>query len=254
MFPRIPSLATVIVLDLPGTVVPLITGNVPSTKRIDGSEVDSDQYRRWRYELGPRQLLNVTLSPRRTSRYSVWSSVFVGERAVEIGTVVLPETVWSERSLRLMIDEQMTVISAQAYGDGSRQISKSNNLDIRQDSSNEISVVLPATLIGTNIGILLRSAISGIYQDNERFQLPGVSIDPEFWVGGGFVVDVENSLQVSNVTTENCLAVAPGKAGEMAEGSQCKNGYTRTLSKPVQLHRDLCSNNRVQMVHVVSQL
>ena len=32
LFPRIPSLATAIVLDLPGTVVPLITGSVPSTE------------------------------------------------------------------------------------------------------------------------------------------------------------------------------------------------------------------------------
>ena len=232
LFPRIPSLATVIVLDLPETVVPLIAGNVPSTKRIDGSEAGSDQYRRWRYELGPRQLLNLTLSPRRTSRYSVWSNVFVGERAVEIGTVVLPETVWSERSLRLMIDEQMTVISAHAYGDGSKQTSTSNNLDIRQESSNEISVMLPATLIGTNNGILLRSAISGIYQDNERFQLPGVSIDPEFWVGGGFVVDVENSLQVSNVTTENCLAVAPEKAGKWPKVVNIRPGtHARLVSQ-----------------------
>ncbi len=212
LFPQIPSLSTVIVLDLPETVVPLITGNVPSTERSNGGELDSDQYRRWRYALGPRHLLNVTLSPRRTSRCSVWSSVFVGERTVEIGTVVLPETVWSERSLRLMIDEQMTVISAQPYRYGPRQMSKSNKLEFRRESNNTISVVLPATLIGTNTGILLRSTISSIRQDNQRLQLPGVAIDPELWVGGGFVVGIENSLRVSNVTTENCLAIAPEKA------------------------------------------
>ncbi len=234
LFPRIPSLATAIVLDLPETVVPLITGCVPSTKRSEGSELDSDQYRRWRYELGPRQLINVTLSPRRTSRCSVWSSVFVGERTVEVGTVVLPETVWSERSLRLMIDEKMKVISAQAYGDSSRQVSKSNKLDVRQDSNNTIHVMLPAALIGTNVGILLRSTMSSIHQDNERLQLPGVAIDPELWVGGGFVVDVENSLQVSNVTTENCLAVAPEKAQKWPKIVNARTGtYAGLASQSV---------------------
>ena len=230
LFPRIPSLTTAIVLDLPGTVEPLITGRVPSMKRSEGSELDSDQYRRWRYELGPRQLLNVTISPRRTSRCSVWSSVSVGERTVDVGTVVLPETVWSERSLRLMIDEKMKVISAQAYGDGSRQMSKFNKLDVRQDSNNTISVVLPATLIGTDVGILLRSTISSIHQDNERLQLPGVAIDPELWVGGGFVVDVENSLQVSNVTTIDCLAVAPEKAEKWPKIVNARMGTSAGLA------------------------
>ena len=228
LFPQIPSLSTVIVLDLPKNVVPLITGNVPSNERIDGAELDADQYRRWRYVLGPRQFLNMTLSPRRASRCSIWSSVFVGERTVEIGTVVLPETVWSERSLQLMIDEQMAVISAQAYGYGSRQVSKSNKLELRQESNNTISVVLPATLIGTDLGILLRSAISSIRQDNERLKLPGVAIDPEFWVGGGFVVDVENSLQVSNVETKNCLVIASEKAEKWPK---IVNGSTGTPAR-----------------------
>ena len=230
LFPRIPSLSTTLVLDLPKTAVPMIVGNVPSTDKVDDNELDSEQYCRWRYELGPRRLLNLTLSPRRASRCSVWSSVFVGERTVEIGTVILPETVWSERSLRLMIDKQVTVMSAQTYGDGLRQVSKSNEMDVRRESNNTISVLLPATLIGTKTRILVRSVISSIHQGKERLQLPGVTIDPELWVGGGFFVDVENSLQVSNVATGKCLAMAPEKAMEWPRVANFSAGTRNRLT------------------------
>ncbi|MDA9718693.1 hypothetical protein N9U65_04400, partial [Planctomycetaceae bacterium] len=115
LFPEIASLSTVLVLDLPETCVPLITGNVPSVDTGSKSESDSDQYRRWRYVLGPRQSLEVALSPRRSSRCSLWSLASIGERTVEIGTVVLPETVWAERSLRFKIEEQLTVVSARSF-------------------------------------------------------------------------------------------------------------------------------------------
>lgn len=214
LFPRVPSLSTTLVLDLPGTLVPMIVGNVPITDRTDDNELASEEYYRWRYEFGPRRLLNVTLSPRRTSRCSVWSSVFVGERTVEIGTVLVPETVWSERILRLKIDKQVTMIDAQAYGDGPNQMSRSYKMDVRHESNDTISLQLPATFIGTSARILLRSVISSIHQEKSSLQLPGVAIDPELWVGGGFFIDVENTLQVSDVVAENCLAIAPENAVE----------------------------------------
>ena len=155
LFPRVPSLSTTLVLDLPETVVPMIVGNVPIADKVDNNESASEQYCRWRYEFGPRRLLSVTLSPRRTTRCSVWSSVLVGERTVEIGTVVLPETGWSERSLRLKVDKQVTIVSAQAYVDGPNQLSRSYKMDVRHESNDTISLQLPATLIGTNARILL---------------------------------------------------------------------------------------------------
>ena len=194
--------------------MPMIVGNVPIEDKVGNNESASEQYCRWRYEFGPRRLLSVTLSPRRTTRCSVWSSVLVGERTVEIGTVVLPETGWSERSLRLKVDKQVTIVSAQAYVDGPNQLSRSYKMDVRHESNDTISLQLPATLIGTNARILLRSVISSIHQEKTSLQLPGVAIDPELWGGGGFFIDVENTLQVSDVVAENCLAVAPEKAVE----------------------------------------
>ena len=204
--------------------MPMIVGNVPITDRTDDNELASEEYYRWRYEFGPRRLLNVTLSPRRTSRCSVWSSVFVGERTVEIGTVLLPETVWSERSLRLKIGKQVTMISAQAYGDGPNQMSRSYKMEVRHESNDTISLQLPTTFIGTNARILLRSVISSIHQEKSSLQLPGVAIDPELWGGGGFFIDVENTLQVSDVVAENCLAVAPEKAVEWPKVASFSTG------------------------------
>lgn len=212
LFPETASLSTVLVLDLPGTCVPLITGSVPSVDTRSKGESDSDQYRRWRYVLGPRQSLEVALSPRRSSRCSLWSRASIGERTVEIGTVVLPETVWSERSIRLKIEEQVTAVSARSFQESSARMTTFHEMEVCRESANVVSVVLPATLIGTNTGIFVRSTISSILRDNERLRLPGVSIDPEFWVGGGFVVNVVNSLQVSDVTQENCFVVSPLKA------------------------------------------
>ena len=236
LFPRVPSLSTTLVLDLPGTVVPMIVGNVPIADKVDDNELASQQYCRWRYEFGPRRLLNVTLSPRRTTRCSVWSSVFVGERTVEIGTVILPETGWSERSLRLKVDKQVTIVSAQAYVDGPNQPSRSNKTDVRHESNDTICLQLPATLIGTNARILLRSVISNIHQEKTSLQLPGVAIDPKFWGGGGFVINVENTLQVSDVVAENCLAVASEKAVEWPKvasfGTGPLDGLASQFSEP----------------------
>ena len=55
-----------------------------------------------------------------------------------------------------------------------------------------------------------------------------MAIDPEFWVGGGFVVGVENSLQVSNVETENCLVIASEKAEKWPK---IVNGSTGTPAR-----------------------
>jgi len=224
LFPRVPSLSTTLVLDLPETVVPMVVGNVPITDTVDDNELASDEFCRWRYKFGPRRSIDVTLSPRRTNRCSVWSSISIGERTVEIGSIILPETVWSERSVRLKIDKQVTIMSAQAYGDGPNQMRRSNAVDVRHESDDTISLRLPATLIGTNARILLRSVISSIHKEKESFQLPGVAIDAELWVGGGFFIDVENTLQVSDVVVGNCLAVAPEKAVEWPKVANFSTG------------------------------
>ena len=226
LFPEIASLSTVLVLDLPETCVPLITGNVPSVDTGSKGESDSNQYRRWRYVLGPRQSLEIALSSRRSSRCSLWSRASIGERTVEIGTVVLPETVWSERSLRFKIEEQVTVVSARSFDVSSTRMTTFHEMEVCRESANVVSVVLPATLIGTNTGILVRSSISSIPRENERLRLPGVAIDPEFWVGGGFVVNVVNSLQVSDVQQKNCSVVSPEKAKNWPQAVDMDVGTT----------------------------
>ena len=115
-FPRIPALATTLVLDLPRNVMPLIAGNEPTTIRDVLGESGSGESARWRYLIGPRKLLNLTLSNRRVGRCSCWSTISVGERNAEIETVILPETVWLERSLRLVAGKQTTVLGARLSG------------------------------------------------------------------------------------------------------------------------------------------
>ena len=95
-FPRIPALATTLVLDLPGNVVPLIAGNEPTTIRVYWRVrirwVGSLEIFDW-----PEELLNLTLSNRRVSRCSCWSTIFYWREKCRIETVILPETVWLER-------------------------------------------------------------------------------------------------------------------------------------------------------------
>ena len=115
LFPRIPAMATTLVLDLPENVVPLIVGNEATTRQDPLHDVGSGELARWKYLIGPRQLLNVALSNHTNSRCSCWSTIFIGERNAEIETVVVPETVWFQRSTRLNVGKQATIISAQAW-------------------------------------------------------------------------------------------------------------------------------------------
>ena len=58
-------------------------------------------------------------------------------------------------------------------------------------------------------------------------RLPGVAIDPEFWVGGGFVVDVVNELtQVFDVQQKNCSVVSPVKAKNWPQAVDMDVGTT----------------------------
>ena len=61
LFPRIPAMATTLVLDLPENVVPLIVGNEATTRQDPLHDVGFGELTRWKYLIGPRQLLNVAL-------------------------------------------------------------------------------------------------------------------------------------------------------------------------------------------------
>ncbi len=208
LFPRIPAMATTLVLDLPGNIVPLVIGNEAENSQDADDELGSGELARWKYLIGPRQLLNVTLSNRRTSRCSSWSTIFIGDRNAEIETVIVPETVWFQRSMRLTVGEQTTIISAQARIPGATQ-TLNKQVDVQRNSDGEINVVLPSDFIGTSAKIFVSGIITGVHQNDERLRLPGLAIDQKQWVSGGFMVGVENNLQVSDVVIEDCVAIAP---------------------------------------------
>ncbi|MDA7937606.1 hypothetical protein N9B71_00950 [Pirellulales bacterium] len=212
LFPRIPAMATTLVLDLPENVVPLIVGNEATTRKDPLHDVGSGELARWKYLIGPRQLLNVALSNHTNSRCSCWSTIFIGERNAEIETVVVPETVWFQRSTRLNVGKQATIISAQAWMLNASQIS-TRHVDVERNSDSTVNVILPVDLIGTSAKILVSGIITGVHQNDERLWLPGLAINQEQWVSGGFVIGVENNLQVSDVIIEDCIAIAPEESG-----------------------------------------
>jgi len=241
LFPRIPAMATTLVLDLPGNVVPLVVGNEANNRQDADDELGSGELTRWKYLIGPRQLLNVTLSNRRASRCSSWSTIFIGDRNAEIETVIVPETVWFQRSMRLTIGEQTTIITAQSRMPGKSQ-TLNKQVDVQRNSDSEVDIVLPSDLIGTSAKIFVSGVITGVHQNDERLCLPGLAIDQKQWVSGGFMVGVENNLQVSDVGIENCIAIAP-------EGSR---GWPKAVDSKAQTsYRE--ANNRSDVGFVFEQ-
>ena len=192
--------------------MPLIVGNEATTRQDPLHDVGSGELARWKYLIGPRQLLNVALSNHTNSRCSCWSTIFIGERNAEIETVVVPETVWFQRSTRLNVGKQATIISAQAWMLNASQIS-TRHVDVERNSDSTVNVILPVDLIGTSAKILVSGIITGVHQNDERLWLPGLAINQEQWVSGGFVIGVENNLQVSDVIIEDCIAIAPEESG-----------------------------------------
>ena len=176
----------------------MIAGNEPTTVRDVRGESGSGESARWRYLIGPRKLLNLTLSNRMVSRCSCWSTISIGERNAEIETVILPKTVWLKRSLRLVVGKQTTVLGAQSQViNASRVVRK--QVDVQEDPGGIVNLVLPASLIGTSTKISIRGIITGVHQNDKRLLLPGLVLNQEQWVSGGFIIDVEKNLQISGV-------------------------------------------------------
>ena len=238
LFPRIPAMATTLVLNLPGNVVPLVAGNEAQSRQDVNGELGSDELARWKYLIGPRQLLNVTLSSHRTSRCSSWSTIFIRERNAEIETVIVPETVWFQRSMRLIVGEQTTIISAQSRMSGESQM-LNKQVDVQRNSDSTVDVVMPSDLIGTSAKIFVSGVITGVHKNDESLWLPGVAVGQKQWVSGGFIIGVANNLQVSDVIIEDCIAIAP-------EGSR---GWPKAVdSKAQTAYREVSNQGNVGFV------
>lgn len=230
-FPRIPALATTLVLDLPRNVMPLIAGNEPTTIRDVLGESGSGESARWRYLIGPRKLLNLTLSNRRVGRCSCWSTISIGERNAEIETVILPETVWLERSLRLVAGKQTTVLGARYQVINASQVVR-KQVDVQEDSGGIVNLVLPAILIGSSAKIAIRGIVTGVHQNDKRLLLPGLCLNQEQWVSGGFIIDVEKNLQISGVEIDKCIAIAPEESREWPSGINIKSQTAYDAESP----------------------
>ena len=123
--------------------------------------------------------------------------------------------------MRLNVGEQTTIISAQSRMPGASQM-LNKQVDVQRNADSTVNVALPSDLIGTSAKIFVSGVITGVHQNNERLCLPGLAIDQKQWVSGGFTVGVENNLQVSDVITEDCIAIAPEGSREWPKAVDSK--------------------------------
>lgn len=202
--PLVPALATSLELDLPTGLVPRVAGNQPS---ITAPNPDLAQERRqqWQFLFGPRKTVKLLLAKPVHNRMTVWSSVRIGRRATRIETVMRPETTWKDRTIRLTVVDKLMVTSGGVQMSGNSQI-----LAVEQGAtkSGDQFVQLPLAALGTDWPLRIEGLVAGAGVAESTIELPGLSVSPKCWAGGGMQVEIAPDLQCAQVEQGGWLPVS----------------------------------------------
>ena len=207
--PLIPALATSLELSLPLGLMPRISGSQASRLVPEPNLSEEEGRQCWQFSFGPRTEVNLLLAGTVPNRMTVWSSAKIGRRATEIDTVMRPETTWKDRDIRLTIAGELMVTSAVVNVPGNRESMAVEQVNIE---SGDQLVRLPLAALGTAWPLHINGIVAGARVAESTIDLPGFSLSPKCWAGGGMQVEIDPDLQCAQFAQVGWLPVSAVEA------------------------------------------
>lgn len=223
VLPLIPALASIIRLELPEELMPVVPGAVVRSEA--PGDDDSLPSRVWQIDVGPRATLEIglvaaTTTMRRSGpRLVSWTASSIVGRQIRASMLVEPDAPWqpalpeneTEQPVFVMLaKDPSTRVTAVRLHAPPHLAPQPQWREI--DDGTALRVQVPSVCLGRRQALLIEAVAPLPIHENELASVMLLQVAEEAWAGGGIVIEADPAQMIADLSVERAAVVAPGTA------------------------------------------